>query len=130
MLFSIVSGDFLTMCVCVCMCVICVLYTKNEPSSACVALTLDIAYARCLTAPCSLALCALAQIFMYFPVLQFYLGVYCVPLPLEPTLYGTVWSRPRGFHCSPFSTVSFEVAGFSAVVTGKCFLAAFCRDRF
>ena len=57
------------MCVCVCVhvCDLCV--TKNEPSGACVALTLDIAYARCLTAPCSLAL---ALTFMYFPVLQFY----------------------------------------------------------
>ena len=37
----------------------------SEPSGACVALTLDIAYARCLTAPCSLALCALAPTVMY-----------------------------------------------------------------
>ena len=79
---------------CACVRAFCVLPSLNGSTKmnllACVALTLDIAYARCLTAPCSLAL---APTFMYFPVLQFYFGVYGVPLALEPTLYGTVGDK-------------------------------------
>ena len=57
-------------------------------AGACVALTLDIAYARCVTAPSLLALCDCISSNLYvFPSSAVLFGCLAVPLALKPTLY-------------------------------------------
>ena len=77
--------------VCVCVCVPQRQY-KNEPSGACVALTLDIACARCVTAPSLLALCdCISSNFHVFPSSAVLFGCLCCPFGTQTHSLSHSW---------------------------------------